>query len=230
MVALAIDLGASSGRAVAGQFDGQRLEVQEIYRFANDPVRVSGRLHWDILRLFHELKQGIRAAWHAGLGEVTSVGIDAWGLDFGLVDRHGQLVGNPYHYRDEQTQGVMEDVFEIVPRAEIFARTGIQFMSINSLYQLFAMQQADAAVLDRASALLMIPDLLRFFLTGQTSSEYTDASTTQFLALENSDWDRPLLTRLGLPTDLLTPIVPPASAAGFLMRDVAEEIGCRPIR
>ena len=229
MVALAIDLGASSGRAVAGQFDGKRLDVREIYRFANDPVRVSGRLHWDILRLFHELKQGMRAALHVGLGEVTSVAIDAWGLDFGLVDRQGELVGNPYHYRDEQTQGVMKEVLKIVPREEIFARTGIQFMSINSLYQLYAMQRSDASALDRAAVLLMIPDLLGFFLTGQQSSEYTDASTTQFLAVATGDWDRSLLLRLGLPTDLLTPIIPPASAAGDLRRDVAEEIGCGPI-
>jgi rhamnulokinase len=229
MIALAIDLGASSGRAVAGQFDGQQLEVREISRFANNPVRVSGRLHWDILHLFHELKQGMRAACHAGLGEVESIAIDAWGLDFGLVDRRGELVGNPYHYRDEHTNGVMEDVLEIVPREEIFARTGIQFMSINSLYQLFAMQRSDASALDRAAALLMIPDLLRFFLTGQQSSEYTDASTTQFLSLATGDWDRPLLDRLGLPTALLTPIVPPATPAGHLLRDVAEEVGCGPI-
>jgi rhamnulokinase len=186
-------------------------------------------LHWDILRLFHELKQAIRATRYAGFGEVASVAIDAWGLDFGLIDRRDELVGNPYHYRDEQTQGVMEEVLDIVPRAEIFARTGIQFMAINSLYQLYAIQRADASKLERAAALLMIPDLLRFFLTGEKSSEYTDASTTQFLALATGDWDRPLLNRLGLPTNLLTSIVPPASAAGHLLPDVADEVGCAPV-
>ena len=225
MSALAIDLGASSGKAVVGRFDDRQLQVHEVHRFANDPVRVAGRLHWDILRLLHELKQGIRAAHHAGLGDVTSIAIDAWGLDYGLVDRQGELVGNPYHYRDERTRGVMEEVLEIVPREEIFARTGIQFMPINTLYQLYAMKRANVAALDRAATLLMIPDLLRFFLTGERSSEYTDASTTQFLDLTTRDWDRPLLDRLGLPTDLLTTIVPPASQAGHLRHDVAEEIG-----
>jgi rhamnulokinase len=229
MIALAIDLGASSGKAVAGRLDGARLHVEEVHRFANDPVRVAGRLHWDILRLLHELKQGVRAAGHAGQGMVTSIGIDAWGLDFGLLDHQGELVGNPYHYRDEQWQGAMADVLAIVPRAEIFARTGIQFMPINTLYQLFAMQQRNASALDRASSLLMIPDLLRYFLSGEQSSECTEASTTQFLGLVTGDWDRPLLERLGLPTRLLTPVVPPASLAGQLRLDVAEDVGTGPI-
>ena len=156
MIALAVDLGASGGKAFR-PFDGRQLEVREIYRFPNDPVRVSGRLYWDILRLLHELKHAIGVAAHADLGEITSIGIDAWGVDFGLLDSHGELVGNPYHYRDEHTRGVMEEVLKIVPREEIFARTGIQFMPLNTLYQLYAIKQRKPPLLDRAALLLMIP-------------------------------------------------------------------------
>ena len=136
MIALAIDLGAGSGRAVAGQFDGQRLTVREIHRFANDPVRVAGRLHWDILRLYHEITVAIGKAQASADGGIASLGIDAWGVDFGLLDRRGELLGNPYHYRDEGSHGAMDEVLGIVPREEIFARTGIQFLALNTLYQL----------------------------------------------------------------------------------------------
>ena len=219
VIALAVDLGASGGKAFACRFDGRRLEVREIYRFPNDPVRASGHLHWDILRLLHELKQAIGAAIHSHFGEIASIGIDTWAVDFGLVDRHDELLGNPYHYRDEQTQGVMEAVLEIVPREEIFARTGIQFMPLNTLYQLYAIKQRNPSLLDRTEMLLMIPDLLRFFLTGEHSSEYTNASTTQFLNIESGDWDVGLLEQLNLPTHLLTEIVPPATPAGRLLTE-----------
>jgi rhamnulokinase len=225
MIVLAFDLGGSSGKAVAGRFDGQRLHVSEIHRFGNDPVRAAGRLHWDILRLLHEIKQGIAAAGNAGLGEIESLAIDAWGCDFGLLDRHGELIGNPAHYRDELARGAMEEVLQIIPRPEIFSRTGCQFLPINTLYQLFALRRARAETLERADTLLLIPDLLRFFLTGERSTESTIASTTQFLGIANGDWDRALLGRLGLPSAFLTAIVAPATPAGRLLPDVASEIG-----
>jgi rhamnulokinase len=229
MIALAFDLGASSGKAVAGRFDGRRLEFHEIRRFRNDPVRVPGHLHWDILRLLHEVIQGVGAARQAGLGEIASLGIAAWGLDFGLLDDRGEMVGNPFHYRDEQTRGVMEQVLDIVPREEIFERTGIQFIPMNTLYQLFAIAQRNPSALDRAATLLMIPDLLRYFLTGERASEYTDASTTQFLNIATGDWDRALLGRLDVPSDLLAPIILPMTPAGRLLPAVAAEIGTPPI-
>ncbi len=225
MIALAFDLGGSSGKAVAGRFDGQRLHVHEIHRFRNDPVRASGRLHWDILRLVHEIKQGVVAAGNAGLGEIESLAIDAWGCDFGLLDRHGELIGNPYHYRDELTRGVMDEVLQIVPQREIFSRTGCQFLPLNTLYQLYALRQARAETLERADTLLLIPDLLRFFLTGEATTEATIASTTQFLGIANGDWDWALLERLGLPSRFLTAIVAPATPAGRLLPEVASEIG-----
>jgi len=226
MIAVAFDLGASSGKAVAGHFDGERLRVHEIHRFSNDPVRAAGRLHWDILRLLHEVTTGIRAARATGLGQITSLGIDAWGCDFGLLDRQGELLGNPYHYRDEGHLGAMEEVFGIVSREEIFARTGVQFIPVNTLYQLYAIKRGRAAMLDQADAFLLIPDLLRYFLTGETTSEYTNASTTQFLEIATGEWDRELFARLDLPTDLLTAIVPPASPGGTLLPGIAAEIGC----
>jgi rhamnulokinase len=230
MIALGFDLGGSSGKAVAGRFDGRRLHIHEIHRFRNDPVRASGRLHWDILRLLHEIKQGIAAAGTAGMGEIESLAVDAWGCDFGLLDRHGELIGNPIHYRDELTRGAMEEVLQIVPRTDIFARTGCQFMPINTLYQLYAMRQARAEMLERAATLLLIPDLLRFFLTGEATTEATIASTTQFLSIASGDWDRALLERLGLPTTLLTAIVAPATPAGRLLPEVTGEIGCGAIQ
>jgi rhamnulokinase len=225
MIALAFDLGASSGKAVAGRFDGQRLHVHEIHRFRNDPVRASGRLHWDILRLLHEIKQGIAAAGTVGLGEIESLAVDAWGCDFGLLDRHGELIGNPIHYRDELARGAMEEVLQIAPRTELFARTGCQFMPLNTLYQLYALRQARPDMLERTAMLLLIPDLLRFFLTGESTTEATIASTTQFLSITNGDWDWELLQRLELPTNLLTAIVAPATPAGRLLPEVAGEIG-----
>jgi rhamnulokinase len=229
MIAVAFDLGASSGKAVAGRFDGRRLHVHEIHRFRNDPVRASGRLHWDILRLLHEIKQGIATAGTAGLGEIESLAIDAWGCDVGLLDRYGELIGNPIHYRDELTRGAMEEVLQIVPRTEIFARTGCQFLPINTLYQLYALRRARADALERTATLLLIPDLLRYFLTGERTTEATIASTTQFLSITHGDWDRTLLERLGLPTNLLSAIVAPATPAGRLLPEVAAEIGCAAI-
>ena len=229
MIALAFDLGGSGGKAVAGRFDGQRLHVHEVHRFRNDPVRASGRLYWDILRLLHEVKEGVAAADATGLGEIESLAVDCWGCDFGLLDRHGELLGNPMHYRDELARGAMEEVLQLVPRTEIFARTGCQFMPINTLYQLYALRRARAETLERAATLLLIPDLVRFFLTGEATSETTIASTTQFLSITTGDWDRGLLARLDLSTELLTTVVAPATPGGRLLPDVAGEIGCAAI-
>lgn len=231
MVALAIDLGASGGKAVAGEFDGRRLAVRQVCRFSNDPVRVHGRLHWDVLRLWHEVMQAIRAASRAGNGHgrVETVGVDTWGLDFGLLDRNGQLLGNPIHYRDRQTDGVKEEVWRVVPREEIYARTGIQFMQINTLYQLVALARAGSPALAAARTLLLMPDLFRFFLTGERCCEYTNATTTQCLALAGSDWDRDLLSRLGLPVDLLPPVIQPFRPAVPLLAEVRDEVGAGPV-
>lgn len=222
---LALDLGATSGRAAIGRFDGRHLSVEEVYRFPNDPVQLGDRFHWDILRLYHETKQALLAGHHASQGALTSFGIDGWGLDFGLLDRNDELIGNPYHYRDTQAATAMEPIWSIVPKRDIFARTGIQFLSLNTLYQLAAIRSRNPELLDRATTLLQIPDLLRFFLTGERTSEYTNASTTQMLSLTTSDWDRDLLERLSLPSALLQPIVQAPTDGGNLCPSLQAELG-----
>jgi rhamnulokinase len=222
---LAFDLGASNGRAVLGQFDGEKLQTIDIHRFPNDPVRVQQRLHWDILRLLHEIKQGLLATRLQQHNDIQSIGIDTWGIDFGLIGANGELLGNPYHYRDAQTQGTMEEVWQFLPREEIFRRTGIQHMQINSLYQLYAMSKAASPLLNQAETLLMIPELLRYFLTGERHSEWTITSTTQLCNPHVRTWDMELIERLGLPTHPFLNPVAPGTQTGTLLPSVSEEVG-----
>ncbi|MBU5441983.1 rhamnulokinase family protein [Paenibacillus sp. MSJ-34] len=224
MSVLAFDLGAGSGRALLGEIESGNIRVTEVHRFANEPVRVGGRLHWDVLRLFHEIKQGILKAKHAG-HRPQSIGIDSWAVDFGLLDRNGELLGNPYHYRDPHTDHVMEEAYRIMPAGEIFARTGIQLMQFNTLFQLYAMKRADSVALEHAAALLMIPDLLRYFLTGEKVSEFTNASTTQMLDPGAKSWDKDMMGRFGIPAGLFVPIVEPGTKVGRLTAAVSEELG-----
>jgi len=223
--ALAFDLGASSGRAVVGTFAGERLTVKDTHRFANEPVHVLEHMHWDILRLVHEIKQGLIATRLQGYNDIESIGIDTWGVDFGLLSASGELLGNPYHYRDPHTLGVMEEVFQLVSRADIFARTGIQFIPFNTLYQLYALKKANSPLLERAETLLLIPELLRYFLTGERHSEWTIASTTQLCDPRTRTWDRDLITQLGLPTHLFLEPQEPGSAVGRLLPAVSAELG-----
>ncbi len=227
MIPLAFDLGASSVRAAIGQFDGDRLEVREVHRFRNDSVRIGDRLHWDILRIYHEVKQGFVAAKSVAPGPVTSFGIDSWGLDFGLLDRNDELIGNPYHYRDDRHPIAAAKIVARLPREEIFARTGIQFTPINTLNQFEALR--DSRILAEAATFLQIPDLVRFFLTGEKTCEYTDGTTTQFMGLQSRTWDRELLAKLGLPHHMLGPIVEAPLLAGSLRPAVAAELGVGPI-
>jgi rhamnulokinase len=222
---VAFDLGAESGRAVLGRFDGERLELEEIHRFANGPVRVLDSLHWDVLRLFGEVKNGLILCAQRCGGELASVGLDTWGVDFALLGRGDVLLGNPYHYRDRRTDGMMEEVFNRVPREEVFERTGIQFMQLNSLYQLFSMVFYKSPILEVAETFLMMPDLFNFWLAGCKVSEFTDASTTQLYDPRAGGWARPLFDRLGLPLHIMPEVVPPGTALGPLLPVVAEEVG-----
>src|SRR5258706_7855046 len=219
----AIDLGASNGRVMLARFDGRRLGLEEVHRFPNGPVRVLGSQHWDVLRLFAEMKHGLALAGRpAGL---DGIGLDTWGLDFALLDRDDRLVGSPFHYRDARTDGVPERAFQRVPREEIFERTGIQFIPINSLYQLLAMVEVRAAALEAAETFLTIPDLFNFWLSGQKVVEFTNVTTTQMYDQRASAWAWPLLEKLGLPTRILGLVTPPATVLGPLLAGVAEEIG-----
>jgi len=206
----AVDLGASSGRVMLARFDGEHLRLEEVHRFSNGPVRVADHLHWDVLRLFDEIKTGLCKAGQAS--ELSSLGLDTWGVDFALLDRDDQLIGNPFHYRDPHTNGVFEKAFAIVSQDEIFERTGIQFMQINSLFQLFVMRES--AAMERARSFLMVPDLFNFWLTGRKANEYSNATTTQFYNPRANGYDHELLAKLGLPIDIYPQIVPPGSSLG----------------
>ncbi len=220
---VAVDLGAESGRAVVGTFDGGRLALEEAHRFPNVPVTLAGTLHWDFLRLFGDVTAGLRRA--ASGGPVASVGVDTWGVDFGLLDGRGRLLANPVHYRDRRTEGMQELAFGIVPRDEIYAVTGIQFMPINTLYQLLSMVRTGDPQLRQADRLLLMADLFHHFLAGSAVAEYTNASTSQCLDAAGRDWARPLLERFDIPTGILPPIVEPGTDLGPLRAEVSADTG-----
>jgi rhamnulokinase len=221
---LAFDLGAESGRALLGRFNGKNLNLEEKHRFANPNGRINGRLQWNFLAQWEELKTGLRKA-AAGNAQIDAIGIDTWGVDFGFLDKDGDLLANPFMYRDAQTDGMMAAAFAKVPKAEIFEATGIQFMEINSLYQLFAMAQRKSAVLDAARTLLFIPDLFNYFFTGVQVAEYSIATTSQMYDPRRRDWARPMLEALGLPTHFLPKITSSGSRIGNVRGDVAGECG-----
>jgi rhamnulokinase len=210
---LAFDLGAESGRAMVGKLSGGTLTVEELHRFPNTPVREGDSLYWDTEGLWREIQRGITLAADRKLS-FDGVGIDTWGVDYGLLGEDGRLVEKPRHYRDPRTNGMMEKVFERVPRDEVFGYTGIQFMQLNTLYQLFAQRAAGGGGLDAARQLLNMPDLFNYWLTGVARSEATIASTTQFFNPVTMTWATELLQRLNLATEILRPIVPPATFLG----------------
>jgi rhamnulokinase len=210
---LAFDLGAESGRALAGTLSGGRLAVEEIHRFPNTPVRVMGALYWDTLRLWHEIQRGILAAADRKLA-LSGIGVDTWGVDCALLGADGMLLENPRHYRDARNAGVMEKIFAIVPREEVFACTGIQFMQINTLVQLYAAKLNGSPALAAAKTVFSIPDLFNYWLTGVAKSEMTIASTTQYFNPATMTWATGLFERLGLRTEMLPPLIRPGTLLG----------------
>ena len=215
-VALAVDLGASGGRVVSGAFDGRLLELQELHRFENGPVAMAGQLVWDLPRLWQEVSDGLRAAAARHGQQVSSVGVDTWGVDFAFLGSDGGLLANPVCYRDPRTRGMVAVAEAMVPREEIFAATGLQFMELNSLYQLLALARGPSSVLAAADRLMMIPDLFHWLLCGAASNERTNASTTQCFDPRAGDWAFPLLERLGLPRGIFGPISQPGTSLGML--------------
>jgi rhamnulokinase len=226
---IAVDLGAESGRVVVGHLDQDQLRLEEMHRFANGPVRVLDSLHWDVLRLWSEIKQGLAKAAKAYGSSLAGVGLDTWGVDFGLLAADDTLLGNPYHYRDSRTDKMMEAAFKIVPRQEIFERTGIQFMQLNSLYQLLAMVKADAPALRAARTFLNMPDLFHFWLSGRKANEFSIATTSQCYDPRAGDWAREMLDMLGIPSHIFGEIVQPGTILDRLRPAVAEETGCPPM-
>ncbi|MBP86577.1 MAG: rhamnulokinase [Planctomycetaceae bacterium] len=226
-VYLAIDLGASGGRVLAGLFDGSRLTLEEMHRFENGPVRADGRMYWDLLGLWQQIQNGLRAAGDKFGDRIVSVGVDTWGVDYGLLGPGDELLGNPYCYRDPRTNDMMEKAFGAVSREEIFAETGLQFMQFNTLYQLLAMKEQSPALLDSAHSFLMIPDLFHWLLTGEKANEFTNASTTQFHNPVTNQWSEALFDRFGLPKQILGEVLAPGSRLGNLRQDVAGATGLK---
>ncbi|RAQ96565.1 rhamnulokinase [Thermogemmatispora tikiterensis] len=219
-----VDLGAESGRVHLARYDGQRLALEEVHRFANGPVALQRHLYWNVLALWQEVISGLRKARRLA-GRLDSIGVDTWGVDYVLLDDQGLLLGLPFHYRDRRTEGLMEEVFARVPREEIYAQTGIQFMPINTLYQLLAHQREQPHLLENATHLLLMPDLFHYWLSGERLCEYTNATTTQCWSVPHGSWARDLLARLGLPTHFLPQVVAPGTPLGTVQGELAEELG-----
>ncbi|WP_420644979.1 rhamnulokinase [Candidatus Leptofilum sp.] len=209
---LAVDLGAESGRVTAVHFDDNTLRVEELHRFPNETVTVNGTLHWDFLRLWGEIQAGIAKG---KVLQPASIGVDTWGVDFGLLDKQDNLIGSPVHYRDSRTTGMMERALAVVPQAEIFAQTGIQFMPINTLYQMLSLVENQSPQLQIASTFLTAPDLLNFWLTGAKVCEFSNATTTQMVDAGNGRWATNLLTKLDIPTHIFPEIVQPGTNLGL---------------
>lgn len=222
---LAFDFGASSGRAILGIIEDGKLSCQEIHRFSNDLVEINGSYFWDVLRLFHEIKQGILKCANSGHKDIKSIGIDTWGVDFGLLDKEGMLIGNPYVYRDSRTDGMMEKVFEQIPKNRLYNKTGIQFMKFNTIFQLYALKNSNSYQLKEAKTMLLMPDLFNYFLTGVKAAEYSIASTTQLLDAYSKNWDKEIITKLGLPEEIFPKVVPTGTIIGKVKEDLAKELG-----
>lgn len=223
---LAFDFGAESGRAVLVHLRSGVLSLEEVHRFPNQPVEYGGSLHWDVARLWFEVRKAFASL---ATTELASIGVDAWGVDYALLDERGELLQNPYHYRDRRTQGVMERVLQKLSREQIYQATGIQFMPINTLYQLFAAECANPKILAAARHLLTIPDLFNYWLTGNAVCEFTNATTTQMVNPVTRTWSKELLRSLELPTHLLAPIVEPGSIIGTLVPGITSPFAGIPV-
>jgi len=217
---LAIDLGAESGRTILGTLDDNKLTLIETHRFANGPVRLNDGLYWDVLRLWSDIKEGIGKS-----KEIESIGLDTWAIDFALLDKNNSLLSNPFHYRDARTDGMLDEAFKRMPRAEIFSNTGIQFMQINTLYQLLALSVQKSPLFDIAKTFVTIPDLFNYWLSGELTNEFTNATTTQCFDPRKRDWATPVLNAMEIPAHLFKPVTDPGIQIGTLLPSLAEETG-----
>ena len=220
---LAFDFGASGGRAILGAYQDGKISLQEVHRFSNDPVEVTGTFYWDVLRLYYEIRQGILKAKAAG--GFDSIGIDTWGVDFGLLDKNGKLLSNPVHYRDARTHGAVEDSEKYMSNDALYAISGIQFMEFNTVFQLMRLNETDPAQLKNADALLFMPDLLSYFLTGKKVCEYSIATTSGMVDIRSRDWSREVIAAFGLPETIFCDIVKPGTVIGNVRKALADELG-----
>ncbi len=225
---LAIDFGASSGRAILGTFDGEKISLKEIHRFSNDPVMLNGTMYWDFLRLFHEIKQSLIKS--KAYGNIDSMAIDTWGVDFGLIDINGNLLENPVHYRDNRTMGMLDKAFEKISKDELYSITGNQFMEINTAFQLLSISEKRPELLKRADKLLLMPDLFNYYLTGKIFSEQSIASTTQLFDAKRKDWSMEVINRLGIKDTIFPKIIKSGTYIGDLSESICIELDIKPMK
>lgn len=228
-VYLGVDLGAESGRVIAGLWDGKKIQLEEMHRFPNGGVAIADSLRWNTLGLWNEIQTGLTAAAKKFGKSIASVGVDTWGVDYALLSKSGEVLGLPFHYRDARTRGILPKAFARVPREEIFAATGLQFMELNTLFQLLALQKSSPELLAAAETLLLMPDFLHYCLSGARVSEFTIATTSQCVNPKKRAWDTDLLQKFGLPTQMFPEIVPPGTRIGQLRASIAERTGLGPI-
>jgi rhamnulokinase len=226
---IAVDLGAESGRVMLGAVSTDKLSLEEIHRFNNGPIEENSSLRWDFEHLLSEIKTGIgKAAKNAG-GKAAGIGVDSWGVDFGLIGADGKLLENPYHYRDSRTNGMMEKAFELINKKEIYENSGIQFMQLNTIYQLLAMRMTNSTVLNKAKKLIFMADLFSYFLCGKSFGEYSLASTSQLMDMKTGRWSKEIFGKLSLPMNIMPDIVMPGTVVGRLTKSIADELGCEQI-
>lgn len=226
---IAVDLGAESGRVMLGIVSPDKIRLEEVHRFQNGPIDQKGTLRWDFVRLLSEVKTGIGKTAKQTKGNMSGIGVDSWGVDFGLLDEKGNLIEMPYHYRDSRTNGMLEKAFELIPKRKIYEHTGIQFAQYNSAYQLLSIRLSNSPTLAKANRLIFIADLVSYFLCGRTYAEYTLASTSQLMDMQTGKWSKEVFVKLDLPIEIMPDIIQPGNVVGTLTKKVAGEIGCCPI-
>ncbi|VIG16616.1 rhamnulokinase RhaB [Clostridioides difficile] len=222
---LAIDIGASSGRHIISYINNGKLEIEEVYRFKNNLIKRDGQFCWDISKLFSEIKNGIKKCIKINKIPV-SVAIDTWAVDFVLLDEKDNILGNCVSYRDNRTDGIMEEAFKIIDKNELYLKTGIQFQKFNTIYQLLAIKNQQPDLLEKAKSFLMIPDYFNFLLTGKKVTEYTNATTTQLVNITTNNWDEEIINKFGFDKTLFGKIKTPKTILGSLKKELVEELGC----
>ena len=223
---LALDFGASGARLILGKYDGKKIEITEIHRFLNEPVVLHGRVYWDFLRLFHEVKIGLKKVFKLNL-KIQSIGVDTWGVDYGFLDRNGNLMQNPIHYRDNRTFKAVDEVEKIISLNEIYEKTGIQHMNLNTIYQLVSDKEIRNDIYEKADKFLMMPDLFNYFLCGEKVNEYTEATTSSLIDINSKRWSNELLNKLNLRSEIFCNIVMPGTILGKITREIEDEISLK---
>ncbi|HKJ42493.1 MAG TPA: FGGY family carbohydrate kinase, partial [Sunxiuqinia sp.] len=226
---LAFDLGASSGRAILGTLENGKLQLTEVHRFENQMQYINGHFFWNIFTLFSELKTGLKKCIQEHGVQPESIGVDTWGVDFVHLNKEGMIISLPFAYRDSRTDTSMEDLFEVVPKDEVYLQTGIQFMQFNSLFQLFSMVKDQSSLLEITDKILFVPDALNYLFSGEAATEFTIASTSQMIVPGKKEWQSSLLKKAGIDESFLTEIVEPGTVIGKIKEDVAKETGSDPV-